>query len=74
MTLDLNPVMSIIANVPAAVTSTVRIAIPIENLLSIFKKKYRLRLLALSAVWQTFHQQTRSFSRELYLVIDSVTT
>lgn len=36
MTLDLNPVMSIIANVPAAVTSTVRLAIPVESHLSIF--------------------------------------
>jgi len=36
MTLNLNPVMSIIANVPAAVTSTVRLTTPIETHLSMF--------------------------------------
>ena len=36
MTLDLNPVMSIIANVPAAVAATVRLTISIVNHLLIF--------------------------------------
>ena len=31
MVLNLNPVMSIVANVPAAAISTVRLTIPIEN-------------------------------------------
>jgi hypothetical protein len=30
MTLNLNPVMSIIANVPAAIASTVRLTIPLQ--------------------------------------------
>lgn len=68
MTMNLNPVMSIIANVPAAVTSTVRLTIPIETHLSMFFQT-RSRLLALSAVWQTFYHQTRSFSRKFYAMI-----
>jgi hypothetical protein len=44
MTLNLNPVMSIIANVPAAVVSTVRLKIPIEN-----KNHYRRFLIQIAA-------------------------
>jgi hypothetical protein len=36
MTLNLNPVMSIVANVPAAIASTVRLVIPLQLSLLMF--------------------------------------
>lgn len=66
MTLDLNPVMSIIANVPAAIASTVCLLIPRESVKDVVF--FRSRPLAWFAGWQTSPQRAQRCSRKLCCV------
>jgi hypothetical protein len=66
MTLNLNPVMSIIANVPAAIASTVRLIITQESFNDVVF--FRSWPLAWFAGWQTSPQQAQRCSRKLYQV------
>ena len=67
MTLNLNPVMSIIANVPAAIASTVRLITNPQGIIDdmVF---FRSQPLAWFAGWQTSPQQAQRCFRELRLV------
>lgn len=63
MTLNLNPVMSIIANVPAAIASTVCLSIPRGSFKDVVF--FRSRPLAWFVDWQTSPQRAQRCSRKL---------